>query len=45
VGRREKIDRLVIDWPSGRTEEFKNLAVGKTYECMETKKITPLSGF
>ena len=29
VGRRDRIDRAVIAWPSGRTEEFKNLAAGR----------------
>jgi hypothetical protein len=35
LGRRDKIDRVVIDWPSGRTEEYKNLAAGKGYRCVE----------
>ena len=29
LGRRDRIDRLVIQWPSGRTEEYKNLAAGR----------------
>ncbi|HET8926140.1 MAG TPA: CRTAC1 family protein [Candidatus Acidoferrum sp.] len=45
LGQREKIDRIVIDWPSGRTEEYKGLASGKTYECLETKGIEALPGF
>ena len=28
---------MVIDWPSGRTEEFKNVVTGKAYECVEGK--------
>ena len=28
-----------IAWPSGRTEEFKDLATGKAYECVEGKGI------
>ena len=43
--KRDKIDRLVIDWPSGRTEEYKNLAAGRAYECLESKGITPLASF
>jgi hypothetical protein len=39
VGRRDRVDRMVIDWPSGRTEEFKNLAAGAAYECVEEKGI------
>jgi enediyne biosynthesis protein E4 len=45
VGKRDKIDRLVIEWPRGRTEEYKNLASGRAYECMEAKGITALSTF
>jgi enediyne biosynthesis protein E4 len=37
VGTRDRIDRVVVNWPSGRTEEFKNLATGRSYECVEGK--------
>ena len=40
LGKRTQIERAVIDWPSGRTEEFKGLAAGKTYECVEGKGLT-----
>jgi enediyne biosynthesis protein E4 len=43
--KRDRIDRVVIDWPSGRTEEFKNLAAGRTYECTEDKGIAPQDGY
>jgi len=43
VGRRDAIDRVVIDWPSGRTEEYKNLAAGRAYQCVESKGIAPKS--
>jgi hypothetical protein len=36
VGRRDRVERVVIEWPSGRSEEFKDLAVGKAYACTET---------
>ena len=39
LGKRDKIDRLVIDWPSGGTEEYKNLGAGRAYECVEGKGI------
>jgi enediyne biosynthesis protein E4 len=42
LGMRDKVDRAVIDWPSGRTEEFKNLSAGKPYKCLEGKGIEPL---
>jgi enediyne biosynthesis protein E4 len=45
LGKRDKVDRLVIDWPSGGTEEYKNLAAGRAYECEESKGIKPLAGF
>jgi hypothetical protein len=40
VGRRDRVERVVIDWPSGRTEEHRSLATGKAYECVEGKGIT-----
>lgn len=45
LGKRDKVDRLVIEWPSGRTEEYKNLAAGRAFECVETKGITAQPGF
>jgi enediyne biosynthesis protein E4 len=45
LGRGDKIDRLVIDWPHGGTEEYKNLVAGRAYECVETKGITSRAGF
>jgi len=45
VGKRDRIDRVVIDWPSGRTEEYKGLAVGRSYLCVEAKGITAQAGF
>ncbi len=39
VGRRDRVERVVIAWPSGRTEEFKNVAAGKAYECVEGQGI------
>ena len=41
IGKREVADRLVIEWPSGRTEEYKNLASGRSYICTEGKGIEP----
>jgi enediyne biosynthesis protein E4 len=37
VGARDRIDRVVVSWPNGRTEEFKNVVTGKAYECVEGK--------
>ena len=43
--KRDRIDRVVIDWPSGRTEEYKNLASGRCYECTEGNGIAPQDGY
>jgi hypothetical protein len=43
VGRRDSIERAVITWPNGRTEEFKNLPCGRAYECVEGKGISERS--
>src|ERR1700677_2210117 len=45
LGKRDKIDRVVIEWPSGNTEVHKNLAAGQTYDCVEGKAITPQGRF
>jgi len=46
LGKRDRIDRAVIEWPSGRTEEYKNLVSSRAFECVEAKGITPLiNGF
>ncbi len=43
VGARDKIDRVVIQWPSGRTEEYKTLQTAKSYRCTEGKGITGIT--
>jgi hypothetical protein len=45
IGKREKIERAVIEWPSGQTEEYKNLSAGKAYDCVESKGMTSQPGF
>jgi len=45
LGQRNAIDRALIAWPSGRTEDYKNLSAGRAYECTEEKGITALPGF
>jgi hypothetical protein len=45
LGPRDKIDRVVIDWPSGRNEEFKDLRADRSYKCLETKGIEAQQGF
>jgi hypothetical protein len=43
--KRDQVERAVIYWPSGRTEEFKNLSAGRTYDCTEGKGIVPRQGY
>jgi hypothetical protein len=45
LGKRDSVDRLVVEWPSGRTEEFRDLAAGKGYQATETQGIKADSGF
>jgi hypothetical protein len=45
LGKRDKINRVVLEWPSGNTEEHKNLAAGQSYDCVEGKGITPQGRF
>lgn len=40
AGKREEIERVVVEWPSGRTEEHKNLKTGKSFQLIEHKGIT-----
>jgi hypothetical protein len=45
LGKHDKIERVEIQWPSGRAEEYKDLAAGKAYECVETTGLKPIAGF
>jgi hypothetical protein len=45
LGKHDKIERVVIQWPNGRTEEYKNLIAGKAYECVESEGIALTTGF
>jgi enediyne biosynthesis protein E4 len=35
VGRRDRIDRVTIAWPSGASQEFRGLATGKSWDVTE----------
>jgi hypothetical protein len=43
VGKRDSVDRIVIQWPSGRVEDFKSIAAGRAYRCIESQGMEPLS--
>jgi len=45
VGQRDRIERVVVDWPGGATQEFKNLATGKSYQLIENKTFIENSSF
>jgi hypothetical protein len=36
IGRRDVADRVVIEWPSGRTQEFRNVSAG-VHACAESQ--------
>ncbi len=40
VGRRDRVNRVVVTWPNGRTEEFTNVSSGRAYDCVEGKGLT-----
>jgi hypothetical protein len=45
AGKRDKIARAVLKWPNGRMEEFKDLATGRAYDCVEGKGILAKTGY
>ena len=44
VGRRDRVDRLVVTWPNGRSEDYANVASGRAYDCVEAKGLAPARG-
>jgi hypothetical protein len=40
VGREEQMERLTVEWPNGKHEEFNKLKTGKSYQITESKGIT-----
>lgn len=44
MGKRSQADRVVIEWPSGRTDDFKKLLAGTTYRCVEGANPVAQSG-
>ena len=45
IGKSDSIDRIAVAWPSGATQEFKNISSGRAYEVTENKGITEISKF
>ena len=44
VGKRDKVARVQIEWPSGAKEEFKDLDAGRAYHVTENKGLNVGSG-
>jgi hypothetical protein len=44
IGRRDRVDRIVVNWPSGKTEEASNVAAGRAYEWVEGKGLINSQG-
>ncbi len=40
VGKRDRVDRLLVNWPGGQTQEFKSVETGKRLQCTEGKELT-----
>jgi hypothetical protein len=40
VGTRDVVERVVVTWPNGRTEDFTNVATGRAYDCVEGKGLS-----
>ena len=40
VGKHDAVERVTVEWPSGRNEEFTKLSTGKQYVCTEGKGIS-----
>jgi hypothetical protein len=41
VGGRDRVERVVIAWPSGKMQEFKDVAAGRAYQCTEGGRLEP----
>jgi len=37
VGTRDAVERVIVTWPNGRVEDFRNVATGKAYDVTEGK--------
>lgn len=42
TGKREVIDRMVVDWPSGKVQEFKNVKARRRYRLVEGQDLVEL---
>ena len=42
VGKQDEVEKIVVHWPTGYTEEYPKLKTGTSHQITETKGITPL---
>ena len=40
VAKRDTVEQVIIKWPSGREEDFKNVLTGKQYEAVEGRGLS-----
>jgi enediyne biosynthesis protein E4 len=45
VGTRKAVDRVVVQWPDGRTDEHRNLSTGRTWLLVEEARPQALDGY
>jgi len=45
LGKRDRVERVQIEWPGGVKEELKNLATGRCYQVTEGKGLKADAGF
>ena len=41
VGGRDRISRVIVEWPSGRTEDYADVETGRAYDWIEGRGMTP----
>ena len=41
VGGRDRVERVVIAWPSGKLQEFTDVTAGRAYQCTEGGRLEP----
>lgn len=45
MGKRTQADRITVEWPSGRKDEFSKWQAGNTYHCVEGEKPVRKAGY
>jgi hypothetical protein len=43
LGKADSVEKIVVDWPSGKTEEYSKLKPGRAYQLTESKGIAEFS--